>query len=78
MNCLASFAWMRDTAHWADSEITGFGDAASLLNVFKILSLAQGSLGNFEFPRAMHALRIRPCHFVLLIGLPRNISEKSL
>jgi hypothetical protein len=69
---------MRETAHWADSEITGSGDAASGLNTLAILSKAAESRSNLEFPRATHTLRIRPCHFVLLIGLPRNISLKSL
>src|ERR1700730_8352851 len=74
---LASFAWMREIAHWADSEITGSADAASCVNRLDILSDAAKSPCNFEFPSATHALRIRPRHFVLLIGLPRNISVKS-
>src|SRR3979411_3305654 len=74
---LASFAWMREMAHWADSETTGSADAASRVNTLDTLSNAAKSPCNFEFPSATHTLRIKPCHFVLLIGLPRNISVKS-
>jgi hypothetical protein len=75
---LAAFAWMREMAHWADSEITIFGDAASRVNTIEILWTTDESCGNFEFPSAMQTLRMRPCHLVLLMGLPRNISLKSL
>src|ERR1700719_422682 len=75
---LVSFAWMRETAHWADSEITGSGDAARRVNTLEILLKAAKSPLKFEFPRATHTLRISPCHLVLLIGLPRNISLNSL
>src|ERR1700680_4551115 len=76
MDWLASFVWMREMAHWADSEITGSGDAASLFNTVDILWKTAKSDGNFEFPSATHTFRRRPCHFVLLIGLPRNFSLK--
>jgi hypothetical protein len=75
---LASFAWMREMAHWADSEIIGSGDAARRVNTVDIFWKAAKSGVNFELPSAMHTLRISPCHFVLLIGLLRNISVKSL
>src|ERR1700688_3162921 len=75
---LGSFAWMRETAHWADSEITGSGDAARRVNTLDILLKAAKSPLKFEFPRATHTLRISPCHLVLLIGLPRNTSLNSL
>src|ERR1700675_4970412 len=75
---LASVAWMREMAHWADSAITGSADVASRVNTLDSLLKTDKSLVNFEFPSAMHTLRISPCHFVLLIGLPRNISLKSL
>src|ERR1700730_18379080 len=75
---LASFAWMREMAHWADSEMTGSGDAASRVNTLDILWNAAELDGNFEFPSAMQMFRVSPCHLVLLIGLPRNISAKSL
>ena len=75
---LASFAWMREIAHWADSATTGSGEAASLFNTVDILRKAAKAGGNFAFPSAMQTLRMSPCHFVLLIGLPRNISVKSL
>jgi len=65
-------------AHWADSEMTGSGDAASRVNTLDILWNAAELDGNFEFPSAMQMFRVSPCHLVLLIGLPRNISEKSL
>jgi hypothetical protein len=74
----ASFAWMQETAQWADSEITGSGEAASRVNMLEILLKAAKSPLKFEFPRAMHKLRMSPCHLVLLIELPRNISLKSL
>src|SRR6266403_864555 len=73
---LASFAWMREMAHWADSATTGSGEAARRVKTFS--EAAKSDDGNCEFPSAMHTLRISPCHFVLLMGLPRNISLKSL
>src|ERR1700675_22349 len=69
---------MREMAHWADSAITGSVDAANGVNVLEILSKAAESRGNFEFPRAMQTFRMSPCHLVLLMGLPRNTSLKSL
>src|ERR1700693_1177156 len=75
---LASFAWMREMAQWADSEITGSGDAARRVNTLQILLKAAKSPLKCEFPRATHTFRISPCQLVLLSGLPRHISLKSL
>jgi hypothetical protein len=69
---------MREMAHWADSATIESVDAASPVNTLDILSDIARWPVDFEFPRAMHTFRIRPCHLVLLIGLPRNISVKSL
>ena len=64
-------------AHWADSVTTGSVDAASPVNTLKTLFEAAKSPGD-EFPSAMHTFRMSPRHLVLLMGLPENISVKSL
>jgi hypothetical protein len=67
--------WMRESAHRADSEISGSGDAASSLRRAQMRACCGVPGAGSELPRAMQALRTRPRHFARFMGLPRKVSR---
>ena len=68
---------MREIAQRADSEITGSSHVASSFSRVTHLARAVAPREKSELPRAMHALRTRPCHLARLIGLPLKNKRNS-
>src|SRR5438067_13033405 len=68
---------MRESAQRADSEVTESEDSHNFSSDLNASGYAEFSGLSPEFPSAMQALRTKPRHLALFMGLPRKSSRNS-